>query len=122
MKTETLKLGLFPKAYFFNMENKWIVIEKERDVVCIYATGENNTPIFAAIPMCHPKYFKKKVFEIKAANGNDSLVLISVADIRIVINYKDKFCAINNNARVFGSEHWGKDCSREWSAEFDGLF
>ncbi len=122
MKTETLKLGLFPKAYFFNMENKWLVIEKESQVVCIYATGENNNPILAAIPMCHPKYLKKKMFEIKTTEKNKNVVLISVADIKIVIDYEKEYCSINNSAKIYGSDSWGQDCSVQWSSEFDELF
>ncbi len=122
MKSETLQLGFFPKAYFFNMEDKWLVIEKERQVVCVYATGENNHGIFAAIPLCHPKYLKKTALEIRTTEKNENAVLISVADIRIVIDYQQKRCAINTDIHIYGSEFWGQDCSMAWTADLDALF
>ncbi len=122
MKKEVLKLGFFPKAYFFNLNGHNLVIEKERHVVCVYATGENNRPILAAIPLCTPQYFKKSCFTIWAAEAQPDVVLISAADIRIVIDYGRKLCAINKNTQIYGSDSWGKNCSAPWSGELDKLF
>ncbi len=122
MKIKTLKLGFFPKAYFFNMDNKWLAVEKEKDVVCIYATGENYSPIYAAIPLCSPQYFKNTVFNISTVDHDFGMVLISAADIRIVLDYERKTCAFNKNTTRYASDNWGGNCHIPWAEEFDKLF
>ena len=75
----TFKLGFFPKPYFFETQNHGIVIEKESDVVSVYATSKSHSPIYCSIPLCHPKELKSK--PIRIINKNNLILF------HILINY-----------------------------------
>ena len=122
MKKETFKLRFFPKAYFFNMEDKWLVIEKEWGGVCVYATSKKHKSVHAAVPMCVPKYLKGQPIEVKTTDSDPDLVLISAADLRVVIDYGKKICAFNKNTDAYGSDSWGQNCIIPWPKEFDAYF
>ena len=55
----TFKFKLFgKKVQMFSYKKMGLVIEKEPDVVCVYATDETHQNIMCAIPLYHPKLLK----------------------------------------------------------------
>lgn len=111
----TFKFGIFGgKVRMFSEEQMGIVIEKEPDVVCVYATDETHQDILCAIPLCHPKFLKGAEYTIDFC-GKER-VRVSVGDLRIVVDYALKKCAVNQAIRCFGSDRWGQDIQAEWDA------
>lgn len=112
------KFSLFgSKVQKFNHMQMGIVIEKEHDVICVYGTTANFEKILCAIPLCHPKFLKGAEYSIEFTENQHAK--ISVKDIKILINYKNKKCSNNLNIHNYGSESWGDDVSEIWD---DQLF
>ena len=110
----SFKFKLFgDKVQMFSEKEMGIVIEKEPDVVCVYGTDNKHQNILCAIPLCSPKALKGAEYVVEFFE-NDS-VKVSVADILIVINFKEQNCKNNQNLKCYGSDSWGRDVQIEWS-------
>lgn len=111
---------LGPKVRMFENSGMGIVIEKEPHVVCIYGTSEDNEHIFCAIPLCHPRFLKGLEYVVEFSAGQ--IAKITVGDIMVLIDFQNKKCANNKDARCYGSEFWGEDVSLAWSEKQQTLF
>ncbi len=120
MESKQLKLGFFPKAYLYAFGDKGIVIEKERDNVCIYATDAEHHVIYAAIPLGHPKEFRGQIFDIREFDSH--MVGISVGSLRMVFNYAVGHVAVNRPIETYGSDAWGRPCDMPWTDQHSTLF
>ena len=61
----TFKFKLFgKKVQMFSYKKMGLVIEKEPDVVCVYATDETHQNIMCAIPLYHPKLLKMQNIQL----------------------------------------------------------
>ena len=106
------KFKLFgSKAQMFNEGRKGIVIEKEREVVCIYGTTEKYQ-ILCAIPLCHPKFLKDAEYIVDFYDNEHASV--TIGDLQIVIYYEKGKCACNKDFKCYGSDSWGQDVQVEW--------
>lgn len=108
------------KVQMFHDSDMGIVVEKERDVVCVYGTDSRNSGILCAVPLCHPKYLKDMTYHISFYE--DDIAAVSVGDIKIYIDFKSKKCANNKNTDNYGSETWGDDVSIKWDGAFEQRF
>ena len=109
----TFKFKLFgKKVQMFKEGQMGIVVEKESDVVCVYATDEKHENILCALPLCHPKILKGTEYVIEFTENNCAKV--SVGELQIIIDYSNKKCANNKALKCFGSEAWGHDIAVAW--------
>lgn len=107
------KFTLFTKnPQMFRERNMGVVIEKERDVVCVYGT-DNHFHILCAVPLCHPKHLKGAEYTVEFCENE--CARISVGDLQIIIDYSKKKCANNKSIRCYGSDDWGEDVQIAWS-------
>jgi len=116
----SFKFKLFgQKVQMFSENGMGIVVEKEPDVVCVYGTGENHKPILCAIPLCSPKLLRGMEYTVEFSVN--SIATVSVAGIKIRIDFENKKCSNNKGLAVYGSEAWGKDVSEKWIENRDIL-
>ena len=54
-----------------------------------------------------------EVFYVVEFCEND-LAKISVSDIQVVIDFKERKCKNNKNLKCYGSDSWGQDVQVEW--------
>ena len=109
----SFKFKLFGKNVgMFSDSGMGIVIEKERQVVCVYGTDEQHKDILCAIPLCHPKFLKGAEYIIEFSP--DLRAVVSVGDIKIRIDYKNQKCANNKDIPCYGSAAWGQDVTDNW--------
>lgn len=107
------KLGFFPHAYMFETDNYGIVIEKEKDIVCVYATSKTHSPVYCAIPLCHPKELKNQIIRIKAKTN---LAFISLGEYKVVLDFEHYKATNNKNLMIYGSDTWGyENIQVEWN-------
>ena len=118
--TRTVQFGLFPKAHMIEFGNRGLVIEKERDVICVYATDTAHQKIYASIPLGAPKLFRKTPFTACATDSG--AITVEAGSIRMVFNFTEKRCAVNMNLRIYGSEYWGENCGTPWNDAYNALF
>lgn len=104
----------------FNCRAMGIVIEKEPQVVCVYATDSNYQKILCATPLCAPKNLKG--LEYKLSFDPCGLAKLEVGDIRIIVDFENHTCCNNKNITCYGSDAWGQSVSVEWDSEKDKLF
>lgn len=97
----------------FRERQMGIVIEKEKDVVCVYGTDDKHQNILCAIPLCHPKFLKKAEYVVDFQE-NDR-VMISVGNLQIAIDFKNGKCATDKKIRCYGSDLWGQDVQVDWN-------
>ena len=110
------KFKLFGKnVQMFKEQQMGIVVEKEADVVCVYATDCQHQKIFCAIPLCHPKFLKGMEYIIEF---NENKAKVSVGDLQIVIDFNMQKCSNNKGIQCYGSENWGYNVQMEWN-EFE---
>lgn len=121
MSEYKFKFSLFgKKVQMFTEKTMGVVIEKEPDVVCLYATDGNNQAIYCAVPLCHPKFLKGMEYTVKFSGNNT--VAISVGDIKVAFDYTRKRCSNNKGIQSFGSENWGRDVGEKWNNTWDSVF
>ena len=109
----SFKYGLFAKnVQMFSEGKRGIVVEKERQVVCVYGTDENYH-ILCAVPLCPPKHLKGEEYIIEFDENNRAKVC--VGELQILIDYSEKKCSNNKSLKCFGSDDWGQDVQIEWS-------
>ena len=109
----SFKFKLFGgKVQMFAEGQMGIVIEKEPDVVCVYATDEKHQDILCAVPLCHPKFLKGAEYIVDFCD--DDRVNVCVGDLQIVIDFSRKRCANNKSFQCYGSDHWGQDIQAAW--------
>lgn len=109
----TFKFKLFGgKVQMFSEAKMGVVIEKEPDVICVYATDENHQDILCAVPLCHPKFLKGAEYIVDFC-GNDR-AKVCVGDLQIIIDFAGKRCANNKSLQCYGSDHWGQDIQAAW--------
>lgn len=108
------------RVQMFHDSDMGIVVEKERDVVCVYGTNSSNSKILCAVPLCHPKYLKGMTYRISFYE--DSIAAVSVGVVEIYIDFKSKKCANNMDVVNYGSEIWGEDVALKWDAAFEQRF
>ncbi len=112
----SFRFGLFGKnVRMFSEGKRGIVVEKERQVVCVYGTDENYN-ILCAVPLCHPKYLKGEEYTVEF-DGNDR-AKVCVGELRILIDYDEKKCSNNKSLLCYGSDDWGQDVGVEWNEAF----
>ena len=107
------------KVQMFHWGNMGIVIEKTRDVICIYGTDNTNSKILCAIPLCHPRYLKGEFFLISFFE--DETAVIKVADVVAFIDFTSKKCSNNKGFQNYGSDAWGQNVSCDWTPDYDKL-
>ncbi len=119
MKKEfNFKFSFFgKKVQMFNSGNMGIVVEKEAQVVCVYATDAANSKIYCALPLCHPKYIKGMVF--RGAFYENNTATVSVGDFRGYFDFNAMKCANNKGLQVYGSDEWGRDIAMPWQDELE---
>lgn len=107
------KFGLFGKnVRMFSHRDMGVVIEKEADVICVYGTNSANTKILCAVSLCHPKFLRGEKFTVEF-NTKDC-TMISVKDIKILIDFKNHTCSTNVGLQCYGSDEWGHNVQAEW--------
>lgn len=125
MKKEKNKLqfrfGPFKKTYFFQTDVFGLVFERGPRAVCIYITDKKHSIIFAAIPMGYDKHLRKFLFTV-GYNEEEQVFTVEVGVLKILIDVRNCRVTSNKNAKVFGSEIWGFDCSIPWTTDFEKYF
>lgn len=101
------------KVQMFEERKMGVVIEKEPQVVCVYGTDETHQKILCAIPLCHPKFLKGAEYTVEFFERD--FAKISVGDLKIVIDFENKKCAVNKEIPCYGSDLWGQDVQIEWT-------
>lgn len=101
------------KVQMFSENEMGIVIEKEADVVCAYGTDKSNQNILCAIPLASPKVLKGAEYTVEFLESE--VAIISVSDIKAVIDFKNHKCKNNLNVKCYGSDSWGQDVQIKWS-------
>ena len=115
------RFGLFKKSYFFETDLFGLVFEKSPRAVCIYVTDKKHSVIFAAIPMGYDKNLHRFEFCV-SFKEETKIFTVKVGVFKILIDPVNCKVASNKNAKVFGSEIWGYDCSVPWSSDFEKQF
>jgi len=111
--THEFKFTLFGGSVkMFHEGEMGIVVEKERDVVCVYGTDSSHNQILCAIPLCSPKALKGMVYRITFLD--DHRALVTVGDTKLYFDYGAQKCANNRGLQCYGSEVWGNDVSMPW--------
>ena len=109
-----VKFGLFGgTARMLDHDDMGVVIEKERDVVCVYGTDGEYERIFCAVPLCHPRQLRGAEYIVDFSPSK--YAKITVGDLCIVIDYEKRICTNNKALLCYGSEYWGEDVSVPWS-------
>lgn len=104
------------KVQMFHAGDMGIVIEKEPDVVCVYATDAVNSHILCAVPLGSPKALKGTTYRI--AFFGDGVATVSVGSGILYFDFGAKKFAGNLPFHAFGSEDWGQDVSMPWQGEY----
>ena len=99
------------KTQMFSEKDMGIVIEKEPQVVCVYGTDSMHQNILCAIPLCPPKFLNGAEYVVEFCEND--LAKISVSDIQVVIDFKERKCKNNKNLKCYGSDSWGQDVQVE---------
>lgn len=114
----TFTFSLFAKkVQMFRWRDMGIVVEKEPDVICIYGTDSTNSQILCAIPLCPPKYLRGEPFHVSFFE--DSTATVTVADVKVLLDFAAKKCANNKGLRAYGSEAWGQDVTCAWTPDLE---
>lgn len=110
----TFKFKLFgKKVQMFSYKKMGLVIEKEPDVVCVYATDKTHQNIMCAIPLYHPKLLKNAEYIVEFFENGQAKVYVN--DLQIIIDFANKKCSNNKNFKCYGSDVWGNDVQTEWN-------
>ena len=72
----------------------------------------------------YPGYEGKKyvVYFDPNANEDEQVFTVEVGVLKVVIDVKNCRVATNKNAKVFGSDIWGYECSIPWTTDFEKYF
>lgn len=112
----SFKFKLFgSKTQMFSEKEMGIVIEKDSQVVCVYGTDSEHQNILCAIPLCSPKFLKGAEYVVEFYEND--LSKISVSDIQVVIDFREKKCKNSKNFKCYGSNRWGQDVQVEWNGK-----
>ena len=104
------------KVQMFHSGNMGIVVEKEPQVVCVYATDAENNKIYCALPLCHPKYLKGMSYQITFYDNGTATV--SAGEVWCYIDFNAKKCSNNKGLQSYGSEEWGQDVAMVWQDSY----
>lgn len=115
------RFGPFKKSYFFETDVFGLVFEKGPRAVCIYITDKTHSVIFAALPMGYDKHLRKFLFTV-GFNEEEQVFTIEVGALKVLIDVKNCHVTSNKNAKVFGSDIWGYECSIPWTTDFEKYF
>lgn len=119
--TEKVSFGLFKKRFQFESEERGLVLEQADGVVCLYATDAAHGKIFCAMPLGRVRDMKKLNYYLFAPDKKK--LLAAVGGALFVMDFEEKWAASNlENYRIYGSDHWGQDCQRDWEGSFMPLF
>ena len=109
--TYTFKFKFFgKKVQMFRERQMGVVVEKERDVVCVYCT-DRNYHILYAVPLCHPKFLKGAQYSVTFEENDRSVV--SVVDYLIVFDYARKQCTLHKALKCYGTWDWEREAKSE---------
>lgn len=104
------------KVQMFHSMSMGIVVEKEPQVVCLYATDAENNKIFCALPLCHPKHLKGMTYQVTFYDN--STATVSVGDLWCYIDFNAKKIANNKGLQSYGSDEWGQDVAIVWQGSY----
>ena len=118
---QKVKFGLFKKTFMFECEDHGLVLERDGETVCLYATDRSHSKIYCALPLGPEKILKRLPFYIVAPD--DQYMLMLVGEVMVVVDFVNKTCATNvEQLHVFGSDAWGENCGTQWKDEYNKFF
>jgi hypothetical protein len=94
----------------FSEKYMGIVIEKEPQTVCVYATDDMFSNIFCATPIGSPEDLRDEEYAVEFCEND--IARIFVADIQIVMDFSHGKCANNKGFKSYGFH--GNEVQVEW--------
>lgn len=109
------------KTNIFECGGNGIVVEREKNVITMYATNAACSVIYCTIPLGTNKALKKNKFLCIAYN--DHVMLLDGGDILAVVDFDSEKVAINKpEIKATGSRHWGEAVQEPWLQEYMSMF
>lgn len=119
--TQAVKFGLFKNCHKFEAGERGLVLESDRQGICLYATDAAHSKIYCAMPMGKSRDMKLLNYYIFCHDAHK--LLCGVGRALFVMDFTEKWASTNvEGFHVFGSDHWGENCQRPWQPEFVRLF
>lgn len=125
-----LKVGTLGKVRFirgikktniFECGSNGMVVEREKNIITLYATNDRCSEIYAIITLGTNKQLKK--YKFVGIAYSDDMMLLDGGDIHVVIDYANKKVAVNKpEIQVKGRKDWGEDVRMPWRSEFNAMF
>lgn len=118
---EQVCFSLFKKRFLFESGDRGLVLEQADGVVCLYATDAAHSKILCAMPMGRVRDMKKLTYFVFAPDEHK--LLAAVGRALFVMDFTEKWAASNlENYKIYGSDHWGQECQKDWQSNYMPLF
>lgn len=118
---EKVNFTLLKKRFLFESGKRGLVLEQADGVVCLYATDAAHGKVYCAMPMGRVRDMKKLNYYLFCPDAHK--LLAAVGGVLFVMDFTEKWAASNlENYRIYGSDHWGQNCQRDWKGEYMPLF
>ena len=114
-------IPLLKKTNIFECGNNGIVVEREKNVITLYATNDRCSVIYAAVPLGTTKELFGRALVVIAYS--EDIMILDGGDYRVVVDFEEKAVAVNKpELKVRGSKHWGDDVQVEWEYDYNEFF
>ena len=119
---QTVKFTLFgKKVHMFSCGNNGLVLEKDSDAICLYATDASHNTILAALPLGPAKALRGVTYYIFA--HSERYMLMGAGRALFVVDFREHCIATNvEKLKAVGSDSWGDSVTGEWKQSYMTLF
>lgn len=109
------------KTNIFECGENGMVVERENNIITVYATDSRCSKIYAAAVLGTNRELRKHKF-VGIAYSRDK-ILLDGGDILVVVDYAAHTVAVNKpEIEVRGSKHWGENVRTYWRNAYNGMF
>lgn len=104
------------KVQLFQEGDMGIVIEKARDVVCIYGTSGDNRTVYCATPLGSPRLLSGIPYTVTFYDNQ--VATVQVGRLHWAVDFGKQKCCNDQGLQNYGSEEWGEQVTMPWKRSY----